>query len=502
MDKDTANPTRRQFLKLISTGAAALFTSSCTNSFQGSGGNPSSQPNIVWIIADDLSPDLGCYGNKIIKTPNIDRLARQGMRFTNAFSTGAVCSPARSAFYTGMYQTTIGAHQHRTSQASRTRLPKDVNVITEYFRRTGYFTCNGDGTVDSEPGKTDFNFKTDRKTFDGTDWSQRKPDQPFFAHVQIYDPHRPFKRDTQNPIEAGNLKLPPYYPDHPLSRRDWANYLEAVQILDRTVGKVLTRLDNEGLADNTIVIFFADQGRPQLRAKQWLYDSGIKVPLIVRWPDRLKPGSINNDLVSLIDVSATSLHLAGLKVPENMQGRAFLGKAKTKRDHIFAARDRCDLISDRIRCVRTKRFKYIRNFHPDRDYTNFGYYKEFYYPTLALMKVLDKKGRLTPAQKAVIAPKRPPEELYDLRNDPFEINNLAADANFAGPLNNLRTKLDQWLKQTNDQGNFPEPQQEIDSWRKPRKEKYAKKWAERGLPINPNPQDYLNWWEKQLISNP
>ena len=441
---------RRQFLKALGLAGVAGTVSlqSCSTS---------GPVNVVWITAEDLCPELGCYGNELVHTPHIDRLASEGMRFTNVFSTAPVCSASRSAFMTGMYQTTIGAHNHRSHRDDGYRLPQGVSLITDYFRAAGYFTCNVTRVNDEVKGsgKTDFNFAVDHP-FDGDDWSQRQSGQPFFAHINFPETHRTFERDLEHPTDPEKVSPPPYYPDHPLVRMDWALYYDTMNHLDRKVGAVLQRLDEEGLSDNTLVLFFADHGRPHVRGKQWLYDGGIHIPLIVRWPGHVDPGTVNDQLVSAIDITATSLALAGISVPEAMQGRPFLGRNTQPREVIFAARDRCDETVDRIRCVRSKRFKYIRNFHPDRPYLQLNRYKEKQYPVLRLMRKLHLEQKLAPEQALFMAPRRPKEELYDLESDPHEINNLANDPDFQPRLTDMRTQLDAWIKASRDQGEIPE----------------------------------------------
>lgn len=451
------------------------------------------KPNILWIIADDYSSDAGCFGTPVVKTPNIDQLCSNGINFSNTFATNPVCSPSRSALYTGMYQTTIGVHQHRTEQ--RKPLPDPVKVVTKYFQEDGYFTSNGDGTKDSEPEKKDFNFEAEN-VFDGSDWSQRAEGQPFFASVQIEWPHRKFGQDTANPVNPDNVFIPPYYPDHPVVRKDWAMYLESVQLLDQHVGLVLQRLKDEGLEQNTIVMFFADQGRPHVRGKQWLYDSGIKVPLIVRWPGQLPADEERTTLVSLIDIPYTSLLLAGIEPPEHLQGQDFL-LDNDEREYVFATRNRTDAVVDHIRAVCSKEFKYIRNFMPERPYLQFGHYKEFRYPTLQVLKTLHKKGELTPAQEKFMAEKKPEEELYDVKNDPYEINNLATDPEYAVVLDSLRDALQSLMVETKDLGGY-DPDN-YDSLLIRREQKYGPRWKERGIdPKKIDPEAYLQWWEKQL----
>ncbi|MBI1387373.1 MAG: sulfatase-like hydrolase/transferase [bacterium] len=439
---------RRSFIQ--TTGAAAL--ASCLGVTA-----ESNRPNVVWITAEDLSPDLGCYGESLVHTPYIDRLAHQGIRFTNAFTTAPVCSASRSAFMTGMYQTTIGAHHHRSHRDDGYALPDGVHLITHYFREAGYYTVNSTTPAPGVKGtgKTDFNF-TVNHPFDGRDWSERRAGQPFFAHINFPETHRAFEHDAEHPIDPDSVILPPYYPDHPIARRDWALYLESANILDRKVGAVLKRLDDEGLTGDTIVFFFGDHGRPHVRGKQWLYEGGIHIPLIVRWPGHLPAGSVRRELVSAIDFAPASLRLSGLPVPSSMQGRAFLSEGVKPRDVIFAARDRCDETMDRIRCVRDRRYKYIRNFMPDRPYTQLNRYKETEYPVIRLMRRLHDSAQLTPAQELFMAPSRPKEELYDLQSDPWEIHNLVNDPACRDTLVSMRNRLESWISRTGDRGEIPE----------------------------------------------
>ncbi len=485
---------RRDFIKAAGIRAVSLL-GGCAGSF--SDGKAAQRPNILWIIAEDLCPDLRCYGNKIVRTPNIDRLASEGARYTNAFTTAPVCSASRSAFMTGMYQTSIGAHNHRSHRHDDYRLAEPVRVITEYFREAAYYTCNCGGGRWERKGKTDFNFAVEWP-FDGTDWRQRKAGQPFFAQVNFYETHREFQRTKRYPVDPVKVEMPPYYPDHPVTRRDWADYLETVQVLDAKVGVVLKRLEEDGLSDNTIVFFFGDHGRPHVRGKQWLYDGGIYVPLIIRWPGQIKAGTVIDDLVSAIDFGPTSMAMCGIERPSHLQGQTLWGPDAKQRDYIFAARDRCDWTVDRIRCVRTKRYKYIRNFLPERPYTQPNYYKKLQYPVLTLMNVLHKQGELTPAQQRWMTPTRPAEELYDLENDPDEINNLAEDAAHTTTLKQLRGVLDKWIAQTRDQGHIMEDEQTIRASDPARIERYENQMRERGLHPDVSDEEYLKWWQKKL----
>ncbi|MFC1783032.1 sulfatase [Planctomycetota bacterium] len=486
---------RRNFLKksAVSIGAFGLSNELASVLYAADRIKP---PNILWLVAEDLCPDLACYGAKLVKTPHLDKLAQDGARYTHAFSTSPVCSPARSALMTGMYQTSLASHQHRTQ--NKKPLPEPIKLYTDYFRSAGYYITNSRMNM-TAPGKTDFNFQVD-KPFDGTDWRDRKPGQPFFSMVNFQETHRKFKRDPDNPIDPDKVKLPPYYPDHPLTRRDWADYLECVQVLDKKVGQILQRLQENGLTEDTLVLFFGDHGRPHVRGKQWLYDGGIHIPLIFRWPGHIEPGTIVDDLISAIDLGPTCLQAAGIDTPKHLQGRNFLGENVKKRDYIIAARDRCDETCDRIRCVRTKRYKYFRNFFPNLPYTQTNLYKSRSYPVLALMHVLYAQGKLTPTQEKFMASHRPAEELYDLQKDPHELNNLADDKNQQSVLTQMRQTLDNWINETNDEGEISEdPKIAADNYLKIHLPNHNRNLQRMGLKPDATWNDWLAYWEKQLL---
>ncbi len=410
-------------------------------------------PNFVWIIADDFSPDLGCYGYPTVHTPNLDQLAAEGIRYEHAYTPAAVCSPSRSAWITGMYQTSIGAHNHRTW--NKKELPNGIKPFTHYLQEAGYLTVNVKGL--GANAKRDFNFIADH-IFDSNDPEDLLSNKPFFAYVNFHEPHRTFVQ-KEDGIDPDKVELPPYYPDHPVARKDWAAYLDTVEVLDKKVGNFLQWLEENNLADNTVVMFIGDHGRPHVRGKQWLYDSGIRVPLIVRWPEKIKPNQVSQEMVSSIDLAATILNIAGIQVPETMEGQVFLGPNKQKRDVIFAARDRCDEAFDRIRCVRDQRFKYIRNDYPEIPYWQTSRYKDKYYPMLKLMKKLYNEGKLNEVQKRFFEDRKPREELYDTQNDPYEIHNLAENPEYNDKLEEMRSRLDQWIDETGDQGQTPEPKE-------------------------------------------
>jgi len=433
------------------------------------------RPNILWIVSEDTGPEFGCYGYPLVHTPNVDRLAREGAVFTNAFTTAPVCSTSRSSFMTGMFATTIGAHHHRSHRKDGYQLPEGIHVFTKYLRDAGYFTAIPGGR------KTDWNFKPRVKPYDSTSWGDLKGHQPFFAQYQFSETHRKFKHCKEHPVDPAKVTLPPYYPDHPVAREDWALYLETVNVLDQKIGKVLDMLERDGLAENTIVLYFGDHGRCHVRGKQWLYDGGIHIPLVIRWPGHIEPGTKVEELVSALDFAPTMLDLAGVPVPKHMQGRVFLGPRKQPEpEYVFATRDRCDETMDRIRCVRSRRWKYIRNFMPERPYTQLNRYKERAYPMLPLMRKLHAEGKLTPVQELFMADRRPVEELYDVQADPWEVKNLAASPKHQAVLKQMRQRLDRWIKDTGDQGETPEDPAVQKSYEEKMKGAYDRKGKKKG----------------------
>jgi arylsulfatase A-like enzyme len=451
-----------------------------------------SKPNILWIIGEDASPDLGCYGVDGVYTSNLDKLATEGMRFTRAFMTAAVCATARTALHTGMYQTAIGAHQMRTPQSLARPLPEGVRSLPDWFRRAGYFTANVRSFPEQDElsgtGKTDWMFKrgpADR--FDSAKWTDLKRNQPFFAEVNFRVAHRKpgwsqadARADRQ--ADPDTIRIPPYYPDHPVTRKDWAAYLDYVSVLDRKVGRVLERLEKDGLADNTIVVFLTDHGRPMTRGKTMLYDSGIQIPLILRWPRGIEPpaqyqaGGAFEELVSGIDLTATMLAFADIEKPAKMQGRVFMGTAvEPPRRYIHAAADRIGEFHHRVRCVRSTRYKYIRNYKDTPINEQATAYRKAMHPIHHLLDKLGRENRLSPAQQALVEP-LPKEELYDLEADPFEIKNLSTAPGHQEALVELRKAMDDWLDQTDDQGLKPDSPELIAAF-----EAYGKKsGAQRG----------------------
>jgi len=441
------------------------------------------RPNILWLIGENIKLDLGCYGAEQVKTPNLDRLAAEGVRYTRVFSTNPACAPSRSAFFTGMYQTTTDTHHMRSHRDDDFRLPPGVRPITHRLLDAGYFTANiktiGEHNVGT--GKLDLNFVNEGPIYESDDWSALKSRQPFFAVVNsheveydIYDRQSAKKarvewageREHPQIAKPENVTPPPYYPDHPITRQEWARYLNSVSGMDRRIGWVLERLRVERLEDNTVILFFADNGRLEARGIHWCYDSGLHVPLIIRWPKnfptppQVKSGAVSDQVLSLLDVTATTLAIAGIPRPPLMQSRIFLGtQADPPRRYAFSARDRIDETVLRIRSVRDARWRYIRNFTAGPTFTSLNRYKEKCFLVLPLMRELQAQGRLTGPPAALMTMRGPSEELYDIADDPHEIKNLAhsTQPEHREALQRLRSALDTWIVETGDLGEYPSP---------------------------------------------
>ena len=434
------------------------------------------RPNVLWFIVDDMSANFSCYGEKTIETPNVDRLAREGTRFAHAFVSAPVCSPCRSALITGMYQTSIGAHHHRSGRGEmKIELPEGVTPVPVLFQKAGYFTCIGSGLPGEGRGKgkkakgdgfgkTDYNFEWDAKIYDSPDWAGRKSGQPFFMQVQLaggklrggtsQNAQALQKRaaaELGSATKPEDVTLPPYYPRDPVLLEDWAAYLDAVRYTDAHVGKVLSRLESEGLLANTVIVFMTDHGISHARGKQFLYNEGTHVPLIIRGPG-IPKNEVREDLVEHIDLAAISLAAAGIEIPEKMQGSNVLAPDFQAHSTIFAARDRCDETVDRIRSVRTDQFLYIRNFHPQRPHLQPNAYKGGK-SIVQQLRALHAGGKLDAlSEKLLFSPTRPAEELYDWKADPWQVNNLAGDPIHKATLEQLRARLDQWIADTGDKG--------------------------------------------------
>lgn len=441
---------RRSFLKASGAGALSLLCGAAK------GADAQKRPNIVWIVVEDMSCHFSYQGETAISTPHVDRLAREGVVFDAAYITCPVCSPSRSAMITGMYQTTIGAHNHRSFRGEHQHdLSAPVRTLPEYFKQAGYYVCNGADPAATAPGKTDYNFNYPEDLYDGPDYSGRAPGQPFFMQFQLRGgKYRNAK--VKHPVSPEAVTLPPYYPDDPVMREDWAQYLNAVLFVDQEVGEIMARLEADGVADNTVLIFITDHGISHIRGKQFLYEEGVHIPFIVWAPGRVPGGAVRHDFVAHIDMAATSLYFAGIPIPEHMESRPLFGPDARPREYVVSARDRCDETVERIRSVRKGRYTYIRNFYPQRPHLQPNAYKDAK-DILIRLRALHAEGKLAghPAERFFTAP-RPAEELYDREADPWELKNLADDPACAETLAEMRGILDVWIQQTNDQGQHPE----------------------------------------------
>jgi len=422
------------------------------------------QPNILWIYVEDTSPWMSCYGDKVVQTPNIDALAASGIRFDRAYMTSGVCSPTRSAIITGMYQTSIGAHEHYSSfsmwRGNQMEVwdPNHLGVRTlpEIFKAAGYYTFN--------EGKNHYNFVfSDEDLYDhkgsngfkgaknGSEWSGCPKGKPFFGQIQLTGGKY---KDPKPVVDPASVSVMPYYPDHPVFREEIAHHYNTILELDRIVGEIMDRLEADGLLENTVVFFFSDHGSRLPRHKQFLYEGGIRVPFILSGPG-IPANQVRKDLVSSLDISATSLQLANIRIPDHMHGRDMLHE-DYKRDFVIAARDRCDFTIDRIRTVVTERYKYIRNFMTDKPYMQSNYRDDW--ETLKLLKKMYAEGKLNEVQARFPSEVRPAEELYDLVEDPHETNNLVHSwkREHQMELAKHRDILYRWIIETDDKGRFPE----------------------------------------------
>ncbi len=455
---------RRNFLKAIGLAAAAWPAGSMARS----GESNILKPNVLWLSCEDISPHIRCFGDEHAITPNIDRLATEGVRYTNAFTTAGVCAPCRSGIITGMYQTTIGTHHMRCNA----KLPEHIKAFSSYLRRAGYYCTNN--------SKTDYQTSDLRDAWDESSgrahWRKRKSGQPFFAVFNFTGCHesgiagtskyqsvtRGLKPSQRQDPEK--LKLPPYYPDTPIVREDWKRNYELITAMDAWAGDLIGQLKADGLYEDTIIFFWSDHGVGLPRAKRWLYDSGTHIPLVIRIPQKFrtggqgKQGSIDDRLVSSIDFGPTVMNLAGLKVPEYMQGQPFLGRNLPKpREYVFGARDRMDERYDIIRSVRDKRYRYIRNYEPLKTYYQYMNTPEKG-ATMKEIRRVDAEGKLPPAAKLFMAERKPVEELYDLKSDPHEVRNLAGESRYRDILKRMREVHLKWVQETKDLGLIPEPE--------------------------------------------
>jgi arylsulfatase A-like enzyme len=435
---------------------AAGLLHACSD--RGTTAGAGARPNVVWIVADDMSLEVGAYGDPVARTPNLDRLAREGTRYVNVFATAGVCAPSRAALITGMYATSIGAHHMRSLDGGYQPVPPpEVKAFTEHLRAAGYYA--------SSAAKLDYQFSGTLSDAPLTNWDEpngdwrgRAPEQPFFAYVTLLETHESqlFGDTSTTETDPALVSVPPYYPDTLVVRRDFARHYDNVARVDARVGEVLARLEEDGVAEDTIVFFFADNGRGFPRDKRWIYDGGIHMPLIVRWPGRVPAGEVEDRLVSYVDLAPTVLALAGVPVPAHVQGRVFLGPdAGPAPEFVFAAEDRHDEATDRIRAVRDARFKYIRNYQPETPYGQTIRFRD----NLATMQEifrLHEEGTLAPPADWYYRATKPVEELYDTLVDPSELTNLVGSPQHRDVLERMRAAHERWVVETGDLGAIPE----------------------------------------------
>ncbi|MVM41697.1 sulfatase-like hydrolase/transferase [Spirosoma sp. HMF3257] len=424
--------------------------------FQGKAQAPADRPNILWIVSEDNNTSLiGCYGNPYATTPNIDRFAKESILYKNAFSTAPVCAPSRNTLITGLYPPSLGTEHMRSMYP----VPSFVKFFPKYLREAGYYTTNN--------SKKDYN-TTDQvdawdESSDSATYKKRKPGQPFFAVFNLFVSHesglhKPLPTLHHDPEKA---PIPPYHPRTTEFKHDWAQYYDKVETMDQQFGKLLKELTDAGLAENTIVFYYADNGGILGRSKRFMYESGLHVPLVIHLPKKYahlakaKAGSQTDQLVTFLDFAPTILSLVGIKIPDYMQGLAFLGsQQKSERQYAYGFRGRMDEAIDLSRSVRDKKYRYIRNYLPHKIY---GQHLDYLWksPSIRSWEAEYKAGRLNEVQSRFWQPK-PAEELFDVAADPDNIHNLVTDPRYTKELARLRKANDDWLRKSNDVGFIPE----------------------------------------------
>ncbi len=444
--------TRREFMKSAAAGvaAASMPMIACSSA--------SPRPNILWITSEDNSPLFGCYGDAFATTPVFDALAGQCVVYDLAFATTPVCAPARNCLLTGVYPASSGTEHMR----SRYPMPAFIKPYPLYLREAGYYCTNN--------VKTDYNFKGDDASYwdecsTTAHYKNRPEGKPFFAIFNLTSSHEHVLHESipaeQLRHDPAKVSLPPYHPDTPEIRHDWAQYYDKIEDLDAQVGKILQELEESGLAEDTIVFYYGDHGGVLPRSKRYLYDTGLRVPFMIRFPKKYrhlaprKAGEHTDQIVTFVDFPKTLLSLVGIRPPQHMQGHAFLGKFKDKeRKYAQAFRARMDERYDLSRTLRDRRFRYTRNFNPHRIY---GLHLEYLWrmPATRSWEAEYRAGRCNDAQSRFWRPK-PAEELYDSANDPWEVNNLAGDPQYADVLERMRADLRAWMLEVRDAGFLPE----------------------------------------------
>ena len=429
------------------------------------------KPNILWITYEDQMSTLGCFGDLVAITPNIDKLAEEGVRFTNVFSCAGVCAPSRSGLITGMYPTSIGSHHMRTLGNPEFQpvpkysvvVPDYVKCYSEYLRMAGYYCTNN--------SKEDYQFIAPVTAWDESSrkahWKNRPKDKPFFAIFNLTICHESgMWRNKEHPlrVDPADVEVPPYYPDNEVVRNEIARNYSNVWEMDSLAGIIVKELEAEGLLESTVIFVYSDHGGPLPRQKREIYDSGMKLPMIIRFPDQQMAGQVVEELLSFIDFAPTLLSLANIDIPNHLQGQAFLGdKQASPRKYVYAARDRLDDEYDMVRAVRDKQFKYFKNYQPEKPYIMDIEYRM----QMTLMQELWRAyeaGELTGDQLLWFSQTKPNEELYDIEVDPHEINNLADDPAYRDKLEELRQEHLNWQEKYGDMGFIPEEKMLNDMW--------------------------------------
>ncbi len=429
------------------------------------------RPNIVWITCEDQMQSLGCYGDPVAKTPNLDKLASEAVRFNNVFSVSGVCAPSRSGLITGMYPISIGTHHMRTLGNPEYQpvprysavIPEYVKCYSEYLRMNGYYCTNN--------AKQDYQFIPPVTAWDESShsahWKNRPEGKPFFAIFNFTVCHESGmwkNKDHPLRVDPSEVEVPPYYPDNETVRHELARNYSNLFEMDSLAGLVIKELEDEGLLEETIIFFYSDHGGPLPRQKREIYDTGLKVPLLIRFPGKQMAGSVVNEMISFLDFAPTLLSLTHYPIPDHLQGQVFLGPEQADpRKYIFAARDRLDDEYDMVRGVRNKRYKYFKNYYPERPYIMDIEYRM----QMDLMQELiraHEAGELNETQELWFRDTKPVEELYDLENDPHELNNLAGDPAYREKMEELRTALEQWQSDVGDMGFIPEREMINDMW--------------------------------------
>lgn len=422
------------------------------------------RPNIIWLMAEDIGQDLSCYGMKGVETPTLDSMASEGRQYNNAICANPICSPNRSAMMIGVNPTVIDAHMHRSNRAKP--LPEPYKPITYYLRKAGYTCLLGHDLVMGNGRKIDCNFKTRGVgPYDGVKQfglfdkarSFEASDAPFFAQIQLVVTHRgdwwnQVRDGSKSPVSLDEIELPPYIPDTPKTRLDWATYLDTMEYMDNEVTLLKEDLEKKGLLDNTIIIFIGDNGRCNIRGKGYLHEPGIRVPMIIWGPEKWVKKAVVDEVVSVLDISATVLDLAGAVLPDYLEGAPLLSGDGERKDYVYSSRDAWDEVNECMRSVTTKQFSYIRNYMSELPYDQHQAYLDFNRPALHEMRRLKAEGQLHGNAALFMVSKKAEEELYDIENDPHQLNNLAANPEYAGVVKRMRNKMTEWQSQYEDLG--------------------------------------------------